>query len=77
MKAVMNNPGCKPMVECEVSDPYSNPSVLAQSRCFKVSDKHILDLQYQIYIYIEFHLYIDCWRHCRYLLVIFDGTCDC
>lgn len=51
MKAVMNNPGCKPMVECEVSDPYSNPSVLAQSRCFKVSDKHILDLQYQIYIY--------------------------
>lgn len=33
----MANPDCKPMIECEVSDPYSDPSVLAQSQCFKVS----------------------------------------
>lgn len=42
MKAVMNNPNCKPMIECEVSDPYSNPSVLAQSRCYKVSSTFVL-----------------------------------
>lgn len=43
MKAVMANPDCKPMIECEVSDPYSDPSVLAQSQCYKVSK--ILEIQ--------------------------------
>lgn len=37
MKRHTGNPDCKPIIECEVSDPYSNPSVLAQSQCYHVS----------------------------------------
>lgn len=36
MKNYTNNTECKPMIECEVLNPYSNPSVLAESQCFKV-----------------------------------------
>ncbi|XP_055319171.1 uncharacterized protein LOC129576960 [Sitodiplosis mosellana] len=36
MKAYTGNPDCKPMIECEVSDPYSGPSVLAESQCYKI-----------------------------------------
>lgn len=37
MKLYMNNSKCKPMVECEVFDPYDSPgSVLADSQCIKV-----------------------------------------
>lgn len=37
MKLYMNNTKCKPMVECEVFDPYDSPgSVLAESQCIKV-----------------------------------------
>ncbi|XP_055693493.1 uncharacterized protein LOC129795946 [Lutzomyia longipalpis] len=37
MKLYKNTTKCKPMVECEVHDPYDNPgSVLAESQCIKV-----------------------------------------
>lgn len=37
MKVYMNTTKCKPMVECEVYDPYDSPgSVLAESQCIKV-----------------------------------------
>lgn len=37
MKLYMNNTKCKPMIECEVVDPYDSPgSVLADSQCIKV-----------------------------------------
>lgn len=37
MKLYKNSTKCKPMVECEVHDPYDNPgSVLAESQCIKV-----------------------------------------
>lgn len=37
MKLYMNNSKCKPMVECEVVDPYDSPgSVLADSQCIKI-----------------------------------------
>lgn len=47
MKVYMNTTKCKPMVECEVYDPYDSPgSVLAESQCIKVyiyiSYEHIL-----------------------------------
>lgn len=29
---------CKPMIECEVSDPYKESSVLAENQCYKVND---------------------------------------
>lgn len=37
MKKVTNNSDCKPMVECEVSNPYGEMSVLAKSQCYHVS----------------------------------------
>lgn len=40
MKLYLNNDECKPMVECEVLEPYDSPdSVLAESQCVKVSDR--------------------------------------
>lgn len=38
MKLYLNNRDCKPMVECQVLDPYDTPgSVLAESQCITVS----------------------------------------
>lgn len=37
-----NNKDCKPMVECQVLEPYDTPgSVLAESQCMKVYDNYI------------------------------------
>lgn len=43
MKVYMNTTKCKPMVECEVYDPYDSPgSVLAESQCIKVYRSNII-----------------------------------
>lgn len=36
------DPECKPIIECEIAEPYSDPSVLAHSRCVKVSSRRII-----------------------------------
>lgn len=44
------DPDCKPIIECEIAEPYSDPSVLAHSRCVKVSSREIDSLSEQLNI---------------------------
>lgn len=37
MKALKNGTSCKPMIECQVVNPYHDKSVLSDSECVNVS----------------------------------------
>lgn len=50
MKQFTQDPNCKPMVECEVLDPYNESSVLAENKCVKVHIDFISFLPFSLFL---------------------------
>lgn len=75
MKEVKNNQNCKPMIECDVSNPYSNPSVLAHSQCYKVNKNQ--ESNEANWWKKKQKCFADWRRHWSDLLVVLGASFDC
>lgn len=82
MKKKMNYTVCKPMIECEVTDPYAYPSVLAESQCYKVGPKYLNTpagavITLHCFKHAIFIITIaDYWRHRHHILVLLGDPFD-